>query len=96
MSDREERGERGERVGDRAREPGKFGLLLRLFAFAADGIVKKGGETNLYKVIIIHMKEDQILGTHTLTHTRTQRRIYTTTLFAKNGCTSFKSRTFRD
>lgn len=90
MSDREERGERGERVGDRAREPEKFGLLLRLFAFAADGIVKKGGETNLYKVIIIHMKEDQ------RTHTRTQRRFYTTTLFAKNGCTSFKSRTFRD
>lgn len=43
----------------------KFGLLLRLFAFAADGIVKQGGETNLYKVIIIHMKKDQILGTHT-------------------------------
>lgn len=45
--------------------------LPRLFASAADVVVRKGGEKNLHKVIIIHMNADQNSGklqTHTYTH----------------------------
>lgn len=70
------RGEGGEektsKMQRKEREAANLSSTLpRLFASAADVVVRKGGEKNLHKVIIIHMNADQNSGklqTHTYTH----------------------------